>query len=58
MNERARKEAVDKWSTSPAENPRYGGATPADVGRALLRKPVRHTDEKVGEEDTRIKSRV
>ena len=31
-------EAVRKWQETPSENPRYKGATPADVGRALLRK--------------------
>ena len=36
--EKARKAAVREWTETPAENPRYKGATPADVGRALLRK--------------------
>ena len=31
----------DKWQDTPSANPRYRGATPADVGRALLRKPAR-----------------
>ena len=36
-----------QWQDSPSPNPRYKGATPADVGRALLRKPVRHAEKKV-----------
>ena len=39
--EKARKAAVEKWSATPSENPRYRGATPSDVGRVLLgKKPV------------------
>ena len=30
-----------QWQDTPASNPRYKGATPAEVGRALLRKPAR-----------------
>lgn len=33
-----------KWSVSPAANPRYKGATPADMVRAL-RGPVRRPDK-------------
>ena len=34
-------EALRKWSNTPSVNPRYKGATPADVARALLgKKPV------------------
>ena len=29
---------VARWSDSPARNPRYRGATPAQVARVLLRK--------------------
>ena len=36
-----RKAAVKKWSDTPAENPRYEGATPSEVGRALLGKHAR-----------------
>ena len=36
--EKARKAAVRKWSATPTPNPRYRGATPSDVGRALLGK--------------------
>ena len=39
--EKARKAAVRKWAAAPSVNPRYKGATPTDVGRALLGKPVR-----------------
>ena len=45
--EKARKAAVRKWSATPTENPRYMGATPADVGRALLRRgPCEKSDER------------
>ena len=33
-----RKAARDKWANAPAINPRYKGATPADVARAMLGK--------------------
>ena len=33
--------AVREWSNTPSVNPRYKGATPAELGRALLRKPSR-----------------
>ena len=36
--ERERREAVREWTDTPSENPRYKGATPGDVGRALLGK--------------------
>lgn len=40
--EQERREALEKWSTTPAANPRYKGATPADLVRALLgKKPLR-----------------
>ncbi len=35
---RRRGQAVDRWSNTPAANPDYRGATPNDVGRALLGK--------------------
>ncbi len=31
-------EGIRKWSERPAVKPRYKGATPADVARALLGK--------------------
>ncbi len=34
-------ETVRKWQDTPSPNPRYKGATPADVGQALLRKSAR-----------------
>ena len=47
--EKERREAVPEWSDTPSPNPRYHGATPAEVGRALLGKePVCH-DEKIAE---------
>ena len=48
MSEKKRRKAVKDWQDTPSPNPRYKGATPADVGRALLRKPARHTVEKNG----------
>lgn len=38
-SENARKEALRRWSETPSVNPRYKGATPADMVRALLRTP-------------------
>ena len=35
-----------QWQDTPSANPRYKGATPADVGRALLRKPARKGSDK------------
>ena len=32
------------WADTPAVNPRYKGATPTEVARALLRKPVQKSD--------------
>lgn len=34
--EAQRKEALRKWARTPSPNPRYKGATPADIARALL----------------------
>ena len=36
MTEAERREAIREWANQPSVNPRYGGATPAEVGRALL----------------------
>lgn len=36
MTEAERLEAIRKWAGTPARNPDYEGATPADVARALL----------------------
>ena len=41
--EKSRKAAVRKWSATPSPNPRYKGATPGDVGRALLKRSARPT---------------
>ena len=38
-SKRQRVKAVKQWASTPARNPDYRGATPNDVGRALLRKP-------------------
>ena len=51
-------EAVRKWSNTPSPNPRYKGATPADMARALLgKKPVCHS-EKVSEDDASVKTSI
>ncbi len=47
-----------QWQDSPSPNPRYKGATPADVGRALLRKPAHHADKKLGESPQSVKTNV
>lgn len=45
-NEATRKAAVRRWSNTPAVNPRYRGATPADMVRALRgEKPVCHAEK-------------
>ena len=36
----SRPPTVEEWQDTPSPNPRYRGATPADVGRALIRKPT------------------
>ena len=56
--EKARKAAVEKWSNTPAENPRYEDMTPGQMGHALLGKPVCHTVEKVSDPDPAVKSGV
>lgn len=53
-----RKAAVKKWENTPSPNPRYKGATPAQVGHALLgKKPVCH-DRKLTDDTPEIKSGV
>lgn len=47
-----------EWSTTPAVNPHYKGATPGDVVRALLRKrPVRHL-QKVADSPGPVKTGI
>ena len=29
---------VERWTRTPSPNPRYGGATPAELARRLLRR--------------------
>ena len=53
--EQERVEAVREWTATPSENPRYKGATPGDVGRALLGK---HTTPKGREDGPPVKSDV
>ena len=44
--EPTRQAAVRRYSNTPAVNPRYKGATPADMVRALRgEKPVCHADK-------------
>lgn len=38
-SEKERQDLLERWSNTPAVNPHYQGATPADVARALLAKP-------------------
>ena len=45
-----RRQAVKQWSNQPARNPRYNGATPNQIVRAMLRKRTDKT--------RRFKSRV
>lgn len=56
--EEARQRAVREWQDAPAVNPRYQGATPAQVGRALLRRPARHATENNDEGEPAVKSSV
>ena len=45
-SEDARKAAIRRYSNTPAVNPRYKGATPADMVRALRgEKPVCHAEK-------------
>ena len=56
--EQQRKAAVRKWSNTPSPNPRYMGATPGDVARALLgKRPVRHAGE-IDETDPTVKTGI
>ena len=58
MTEKALKEAVREWANMPSVNRRYGGATPTEVGRALLnRRPVT-PERKVAEDDRSVESGV
>ena len=56
--EQQRKAAVREWSNTPSPNPRYRGATPGDVARALLgKKPVRR-DAESDENDPAVKTDI
>ena len=53
-----RKRSTEReWSNTPSVNPRYKGATPADVARALLGKPVCHP-AKVADDTAVVKPNV
>ena len=53
---KARREAVEKWSDTPSPNPRYRGATPAIVGRALLGYRPVTPPEKVPDDSPAVKT--
>ena len=53
-----RRQAVETWQNTPSANSRYKGATPADIGRALLRKPARHADKNIAVDSRPVKSNV
>ena len=55
---RVHQAAVEEWSNIPSTNPRYHGATPYEVGRALLRKSACHAEEKIAHTPVPVKSRV
>ncbi len=39
-------ESLRRWSNTPSVNPRYKGATPADMVRALRgKKAIRHAEK-------------
>ena len=56
--EQARREAVRRWENTPSPNLRYNGATPAQVGRALLRKGLVDQPVEPEGDDGGVKSRV
>ena len=59
MTEAERREAVRKWANTPAVNPAYKGATPADIVRALLRpRSVTPARKGVAEPEPPVKSGV
>lgn len=49
-------DALREWSTTPSVNPRYKGATPTDVARALLKRPVCHTPEELATDPPPVNS--
>ena len=55
--EKERQAAVKEWSNTPSPNPRYHGATPTEVGRALLRKSACHA-EKIAHTPAPVKSSI
>lgn len=58
MTEAERRKAIREWANRPSVNPRYGGATPAEVGRALLGyRPVTPA-RKIAEPEPPVKSGV
>jgi len=36
LTEDERKAAIREWANTPSQNPRYKGATPDDIARALM----------------------
>ena len=47
-----------RWENTPSPNLRYNGATPAQVGRALLRKGLVDQPVEPEGDDGGVKSRV
>ena len=58
MTESERQEAIRKWSEAPSVNPRYKGATPAEVARALLGNRPVTPERKVAEPGRAVKRNV
>ena len=58
MTEAERREAIRRWSITPAVNPRYEGATPADIVRTLLKPRPVTPARKVAEPDAPVKPNV
>ncbi len=56
MTEAERLEAIRKWSETPSVNPRYRGATPADMVRALRGRVPVSDDEAAQEEPGSVKT--
>lgn len=58
MTERNRRKAIQEWANAPAVNPRYKGATPADIVRTLLKPRSVTPARKVAEPDAPVKPNV
>lgn len=58
MKTRELPERIRRWSEAPAVNPRYRGATPMDVARALVGKRPEHPAEDPSRDPEPVKSDV